>query len=153
MSVHTGPYVDASDMGQLLQRAGFTLPTVDVDTITVAYPNMFVLMEHLQGMGESNASVNRRIPGMSLDAFLGAAAIYQDMFKHEEEEEEEEEEGMDERGQRQGQKDDQEQAIVSSCQVIYAIGWKKHESQQSADDRGSATAKIGDHIEVDKSES
>jgi NADH dehydrogenase [ubiquinone] 1 alpha subcomplex assembly factor 5 len=46
-------------MTNLLQRAGFTLTTVDIDEIRVAYPSMWELMDDLRDMGESNAVVNR----------------------------------------------------------------------------------------------
>lgn len=46
-------------MSNLLGRAGFTLLTVDVDEVKVAYPSMWELLEDLQDMGESNAVVNR----------------------------------------------------------------------------------------------
>jgi NADH dehydrogenase [ubiquinone] 1 alpha subcomplex assembly factor 5 len=37
ISPHTSPFVQSSDMAGLLQSAGFALPTVDIDTITVKY--------------------------------------------------------------------------------------------------------------------
>ena len=40
------------DIGDLMSRAEFKLLTVDCDTITVPYPDAFVLMEHLRAMGE-----------------------------------------------------------------------------------------------------
>ena len=40
------------DVGDLMSRADFQLLTVDCDTITVPYPDAFVLMEHLRAMGE-----------------------------------------------------------------------------------------------------
>ena len=46
-------------MSNLLGRAGFTLLTVDVDEVKVAYPSMWELMEDLQDMGENNAVVGR----------------------------------------------------------------------------------------------
>ena len=46
-------------MSNLMGRAGFTLLTVDVDEITVAYPSMWELMEDLRDMGESNAVLGR----------------------------------------------------------------------------------------------
>lgn len=42
-------------------RAGFTLLTVDVDEITVAYPSMWELMEDIRDMGESNAIIDRYV--------------------------------------------------------------------------------------------
>lgn len=50
---------DSRDMSNLLGRAGFTLLTVDVDEVKVAYPSMWELMEDLQDMGENNAVVGR----------------------------------------------------------------------------------------------
>lgn len=47
-SIHTSPSAHVADCGSLLQSAGFSLPTVDQDTVLVGYPNAFVLMEHLQ---------------------------------------------------------------------------------------------------------
>ncbi|CAM9459635.1 unnamed protein product [Hapterophycus canaliculatus] len=75
-SIHTSPSAHVADCGSLLQSAGFSLPTVDQDTVQVGYPNAFVLMEHLQGMGESNAAVNAR-PRVSRETMLAAAAAYQ----------------------------------------------------------------------------
>ena len=46
-------------MSNLMGRAGFTLLTVDVDEVNVAYPSMFELMEDLRDMGESNAILGR----------------------------------------------------------------------------------------------
>ena len=83
VSTHVGPFVDFADVGTLLTAAGFTLPTVDIDTIKLGYPNAMVLMEHLQRMGEGNACASRRGtttdagdstgPRMGVDAFLSAA--------------------------------------------------------------------------------
>lgn len=48
-------------MSNLLGRAGFTLLTVDVDEVKVAYPSMWELLEDLQDMGESNAVLGRLV--------------------------------------------------------------------------------------------
>lgn len=128
VSPHVGPFVQATDVGSLLQRAGFALPTVDVDTHTVTYPDATVLMEHLQRMGESNASLQRR-KRVSLDTFLATACIYDELFPS----------------------DDGD--IEASMQVIYAIGWTPHESQPKPLERGSATHKVGDiQVEVNRTD-
>lgn len=114
VSPHVGPFVELSDLGSLLQRHGFALPTLDTDTIRLAFPNAAVLMEHLQRMGEGNASLSRR-PKVGLDTFLATACLYDHMFP----------EGDD--------------AVEASVQVIYAIGWTPHESQPKPLERGSAT--------------
>lgn len=47
----------SSDVGSLLQNAGFKLLTVDVDPITVRYPSLYELLHDLRAMGEGNATV------------------------------------------------------------------------------------------------
>ncbi len=113
ISSHISPAAHVADCGGLLQAAGFALPTVDVDTVTVTYPNALVLMEHLQGMGESNAILTRR-PYVSRETFLAAAAIYQELY-----------------GEEDG-------SVPATFQVVYMIGWTPHESQPKPKKRGSA---------------
>ena len=50
---------DPKDASSLLQRAGFTLLTVDVEDIAIGYPSMFELVEDLRDMGEGNAILGR----------------------------------------------------------------------------------------------
>lgn len=52
-------FVDTRDISNLLSRAGFTLLTVDIDEVKVAYPSMWELMEDLQDMGEGNVVIGR----------------------------------------------------------------------------------------------
>lgn len=132
VSPHVGPFVELSDVGSLMQRANFALPTVDIDTINITYPNAFVLMEHLQRMGESNASIKRR-DRTSRDTMLATACIYDEMY------------GTQHPGET-------EKEVEASAQVIFAIGWTPDVSQQQPDSRGTATHKIGEVV-VDKTES
>ena len=37
---------------QCIYQPGFNLPTADSDLLTVRYPDMFTMMEHLRGMGD-----------------------------------------------------------------------------------------------------
>jgi NADH dehydrogenase [ubiquinone] 1 alpha subcomplex assembly factor 5 len=126
VSPHVGPFVQPSDVGSLLQRAGFALPTIDVDTHKLSFPNAAVLMEHLQRMGESNASLQRR-ERVSLNTFLSTACVYDQLFPSE---------------ASQGD-------IEASIQIIYAIGWTPHESQPTPLERGTATHKVGDLAAVE----
>ncbi|EEC48918.1 predicted protein, partial [Phaeodactylum tricornutum CCAP 1055/1] len=128
VSPHVGPFVELSDVGALLQRAGFALPTIDVDSMKIAFPNAAVLMEHLQRMGESNACIKRR-ERIGLDTFLATACLYDEMFPLE------------------GHDDGGEPAVEASVQVIYAIGWTPHVSQPAPLERGTATHKVGDIVE------
>ena len=125
VSPHVGPFVQLTDVGALLQRAGFALPTIDTDTIQLAFPNAGVLMEHLQRMGEGNACLRRK-ERTSLDTFLATACLYDHLFSNQ---------------------DHSDHDVEASVQVIYAIGWTPHESQQKPKPRGSATHKVGEIIE------
>jgi NADH dehydrogenase [ubiquinone] 1 alpha subcomplex assembly factor 5 len=140
VSPHVGPFVELSDVGGLLQRAGFTLPTIDTDTLHLTYPNAAVLMEHLQRMGENNASLKRR-DRTARDTFLAAACIYDEMFQTKQQEEY----GPDHGTRRTSE-------VEASLQVIYAIGWTPHASQPAPLERGSATHSIKD-ISVTKTSS
>jgi NADH dehydrogenase [ubiquinone] 1 alpha subcomplex assembly factor 5 len=83
-----------------------------------------VLMEHLQRMGEGNASLRRR-ERTGLDIFLAASCMYDEMYPIESED------GRD---------------IEASAQVIFAIGWTPHESQQKPAKRGSAKHRVGEVV-------
>ncbi|ETV84128.1 hypothetical protein, variant 3 [Aphanomyces astaci] len=80
---HISPFLNVPDTGNLLQGAGFSLPTVDTDYITVEYPNAFSVMEHLRGMGENHAPFAPSSGHVSRDVLLATAAIYQAMFGNE----------------------------------------------------------------------
>uniref|UniRef100_A0AAV1TKU9 Methyltransferase type 11 domain-containing protein n=1 Tax=Peronospora matthiolae TaxID=2874970 RepID=A0AAV1TKU9_9STRA len=113
VSPHISPFMHVANAGNLLSATGFNLCTVDTDYIQVDYPNAFVLMEHLRGMGENHAVTSRGSPA-TRDSLLAAASIYQSMF-----------------GQPDG-------TVPATFQVIYLIGWSPHASQQKPLRRGSA---------------
>ena len=51
VSPRVSPFAEIKDAGGLLQRAGFALPVVDSDVITVTYSDAFALMRELRGHG------------------------------------------------------------------------------------------------------
>ena len=128
VGVHVGPYVELNDVGSLMQNAGFSLPTIDIDTVRISYPNAFVLMEHLSRMGEGNASLRRR-NYTGKDVFLAAACIYDEMFP------------MNPEGR------EEEKDVEATAQVINAIGWSPHDTQQRPSKRGSASHRVGEIVE------
>ena len=73
------PFIDVRDAGMLLQRAGFALPVVDVDTITVTYEHPLKLLAELRGMGEASALAQ---PGRGFSRSMLALAceIYRQLF-------------------------------------------------------------------------
>lgn len=119
VSPRVSPLAQVRDAGNLLTRAGFTLPGVDVDEYQVRYNSALELIEHLRAMGETNALVNR-IKFLKKDTALATAAVYESMFAAE------------------------DGTVPATFQVIYMTGWREHESQQKAKRRGSATVSFQD---------
>lgn len=123
-SPRVSPFLDMRDMGALLQRAGFALPVADSDTITVDYANPLKLMQDLRGMGASNAVHNRLMKPTRRGVILEAAKVYQEKF-----------------GDGAGR-------VPATFQIIYAIGWSPHASQQQPLRPGSARVKLADALET-----
>ena len=67
------PMAAPHDVVALMQRAGFALPVVDVDTVTATYSDLPALMRDLRAMGETNAVLQRSRGFLRRDT-LGAAA-------------------------------------------------------------------------------
>jgi NADH dehydrogenase [ubiquinone] 1 alpha subcomplex assembly factor 5 len=112
VSPHASPLVTPSDMAGLMQGAGFALPTIDLETVTVSYPDAFSLMEHLSLMGEGTSAINRQF-NVGRDTFLAVAALYQELY------------GLE------------DGSVPATFQTIYVIGWAPHASQPSCKKRGS----------------
>ncbi|KAL5982877.1 hypothetical protein ACLOJK_016955 [Asimina triloba] len=119
ISPRISPLAQVRDAGNLLTRAGFTLPGVDVDEYTVRYNNALELIEHLRAMGETNALLQRNNI-LKKDTALATAAVYQSMFATD------------------------DGTVPATFQVIYMTGWREHSSQQKAKRRGSATISFQD---------
>ena len=60
ISPRVAPFADVRDLGGLLQRAGFALPVVDADRLTVRYDSPIALMHDLRAMGAGNVLSERR---------------------------------------------------------------------------------------------
>ncbi len=138
----TSPAVHVRDAGNLLTRAGFQLPAVDVDDVVVKYDDPFAVVEHLRCMGEQS-SLRLRTP-LSEDVALAAAAVYSAMFGeksarsgedgskglHDGDNKETEENGGEGNGRTH---------VPASYQIIYLSGWSKSNDQAKPRQRGSAT--------------
>jgi SAM-dependent methyltransferase len=126
VSPRMSPTVDLQDMGGLLQRAGFALPVVDVDTITVTYDDAFALMHDLRAMGEANALNQRRKRFTRRATLMAAAAIYTQRFA------------------------DADGRLPATFQIIWLTAWAPHDSQQKALRPGSAKARLADALDADE---
>ncbi len=80
VSPRVSPFAGLPDCAGLLQRAGFALPVVDGDTISLRYADPFALLRDLQAAGEANALTlrDRRPPPRALFPAALAALPQQD---------------------------------------------------------------------------
>lgn len=126
MSPRIFPMADKQDAGALLQRAGFHLPVVDSETLTVTYENAFRLLKDLKGMGESNvlSARHKAIPPKTLFPLMNE--IYANEFQ------------------------ETDGRIPATFEFIFMIGWAPHESQQKPLARGSAKKRLSDALETEE---
>ncbi len=80
ISPRLSPTIDLQTASVLMQRAGFTLPVADKETVTIMYPDMFALMRDLRGMGQTNAHSQRLRHPTKRAVFTEAARLYQTRF-------------------------------------------------------------------------
>ncbi|MCH8861764.1 MAG: methyltransferase domain-containing protein [Proteobacteria bacterium] len=131
-SPRVSPFADIRDIGNLLQRAGFALPTIDRDEITVSYRDMFHLMHELRGMGETNAVLARRKTTLRRDTLMAAARYYSDNFT-----------AGDGPGDGEG-----DGRITATFNVLYITAWAPHPDQPQPLKPGSATTRLADALGV-----
>ncbi|MGB0630139.1 MAG: methyltransferase domain-containing protein [Alphaproteobacteria bacterium] len=125
-SPHTSPVADIADAGALLQRAGFALPVIDTDTLTVTYSDMFALMRDLRGMGEANAVAARNKTFLRRDTLFAAAARYRELYG------------------------DADGRIPATFQIIWLTGWAPADTQQQPLRPGSAGSRLADALGADE---
>lgn len=125
-SPRVSPMAGLRDAGALMQRAGFALPVVDSDRITLTYSDPFALMRELRGLGETNA-VRQRLSGPTRRELFARAAIhYHDRFA------------------------DNDGRIPATFDILYLTGWAPHESQQQPLKPGSASSRLADALETEE---
>jgi SAM-dependent methyltransferase len=112
------PFIDAGDVGDLMRRAGFALPVVDVDRVTVRYASPLALLADLRAMGETNVLFERSRAPLSRSVLARASEIYLDRFA-----------GPDGRA-------------PATFEIIGLTGWAPHPDQPKPLKRGSATARL-----------
>jgi NADH dehydrogenase [ubiquinone] 1 alpha subcomplex assembly factor 5 len=120
------PFADKPQMGGLMQRAGYALPVVDSEIVTVTYESIFKLMHDLRFMGESNIIAKRSKIYPGRDFFMKAAEYYSKNFS------------------------DPDGRIRASFEIIFLIGWAPHKSQQQPLRPGSAKTRLADVLGVDE---
>ncbi len=126
MSPRVAPFADKPQMGGLLQRAGFALPVVDSEIVTVTYDTIFNLMNDLRKMGEGNAIADRRKTFTPPIVFTRAGELYAERFS------------------------DPDGRIRATFEIIFLLGWSPHASQQQPLKPGSATTRLATFLDTDE---
>lgn len=121
-SARVAPAIELRDLGSLLQRAGFALPVVDRDVLTVRYETAFGLFADLRAMGATNALVDRDRKSLGRDLMLRAAAVYAERFS------------------------DPDWRIRATFEIVSLSGWAPHESQQKPARRGSGQVRLSEAL-------
>jgi len=122
LSPRVAPFVEVRAAGALLQRAGFALPVIDIDRVTVRYASPLALMQDLRRMGATNALIDRSRRPLSRALLSRLMEIYADRFA------------------------DPDGRIRATFDIIWLSGWAPHESQQQPLAPGSATHRLADAL-------
>ena len=125
VSPRISPLPGLQDMAGLMQRAGFALPVVDLETVTVRYGDPFRLVNDIKGMGEQAAfAPNERAPRKPLSRRLLArmAEIYAERFS------------------------DPDGRLRATFNVVWLSGWAPDASQPKPLRPGSAKHSLADAV-------
>lgn len=122
LSPRVAPLADLRELGGLMQRAGFALPVVDSDRLTVRYESAFALMRDLRAMGATNIMRERRRAPLRRATLLRMAEIYRERFA------------------------DADGRLRATFEVAWLSGWAPHESQQKPLKPGAATQRLADAL-------
>ncbi|OIN85817.1 MAG: hypothetical protein AUJ12_07720 [Alphaproteobacteria bacterium CG1_02_46_17] len=117
------PFVSKQQMSSLLQRAGYTLPVVDSETVTVIYHDIYRLMNDIRHMGEANSMTERFKFFTPSRLFFEAATIYKQRFA--------EEDGR----------------LPATFDISFIIGWSPSDTQQKPLRRGSGQVPLSSILE------
>lgn len=120
------PFADTRDLGALLQRAGFSLPVTDLDTVTVRYTTMFDLLADLKAMGATSMLKDRSRTPLGRQVLLRAAELYASDYA------------------------DPDGRIRATFALVTLSGWAPHESQQKPLRPGSAKTRLADALKTEE---
>ncbi|VUD70572.1 Malonyl-[acyl-carrier protein] O-methyltransferase [Methylobacterium symbioticum] len=122
VSPRVAPFAAVRELGSLMQRAGFALPVVDAETVTVRYADPFRLMRDLRALGLTNVLAERRRTPLRRDTLMRAAALYQERFA------------------------DPDGRVRATFELLWVSGWAPHASQQKPLRPGSAQTRLADAL-------
>jgi SAM-dependent methyltransferase len=112
------PQIDVRAAGDLLSRAGFALPVVDVQPVDVRFAALLDLVRDLRAMGWTNILAGRSRTPLGRHALAGAIADF--------------DEGGDKTTER--------------FEILHLLGWAPSPDQPRAAARGSATVSLAEAL-------
>ena len=122
VGLRVAPFVEVRDLGGLLQRAGFALPVVDSDKITVRYDDFLSLLRDLRQLGWANPLTERPRTGLRRDVLMRAGELYHQQFS------------------------DPDGRIRASFELVWMTAWSPHDSQPKPLRPGSAKTRLADAL-------
>jgi NADH dehydrogenase [ubiquinone] 1 alpha subcomplex assembly factor 5 len=122
VSPRVSPFAEVSDAAALMQRAGFALPVVDSETITVTYGDIMKLLADLRGMGEANLVVDRLRQPTRRQVIAHAAALYAQDYAN------------------------ADGRLNATFQVLFLTGWSPAATQQQPLKPGSGQTNLKDFL-------
>jgi SAM-dependent methyltransferase len=122
LSPRVAPFADVRELGGLLQRAGFALPVVDSDRLTVRYDSVLALMHDLRRMGATNVLSERRRTPLRRATLQRMAEVYAERFA------------------------DPDGRLRATFEIVWLSGWAPHESQQKPLKPGSAAHRLANAL-------
>lgn len=121
-SPRVAPSIEVRDLGGLLQRAGFALPVVDSEIVSVAYASPLALMRDVKAMGASNVLTARRRVPVRRDVLARACEVYAERHT---------------RG---------DGKVLATFEVLTVTAWAPDPSQQQPLKPGSAAMRLADAL-------
>jgi len=115
------PFGEIRQIGSLLQRAGFALPVVDSEVLTVRYSCLKKLIIDLRAMGATSSLNSNRSFGPR-NLFEKTEKIYRERYQ------------------------DPDGKLRATFEIIFISGWSPHKSQQQPLKPGSAKNKLSDFL-------
>lgn len=121
-SPRISPMAGVKEYGALLQRAGFALPVVDREILTVRYSNLMKLFQDLRAAGLTNILAERSRRPLRRSILKRLEQLYQEQFS------------------------DPDGKLKATFEIVWLSGWAPHESQQKPLQPGSAKVKLADAL-------
>jgi SAM-dependent methyltransferase len=121
VSPHIHPQIDARAAGDLLVRAGFTLPVVDAHGIDVRFPNLFALVRDLRAMAATNLLEARSRKPLGRFGLAAAAADF-------------------------ATRADADGKTAERLEILHLLGWAPAPDQPKPARRGSATVSLAEAL-------